>query len=443
MLYHEVSHAILTPTDKLNADYKTNVMEDERIETSLRDFYLGVDFRKQLYDIHGGHAPKATNSNSAYFNAVRFGLGTARVQAKVNQILKDYATINRTASYDKCCAYSRDIEQLYRMVSTDYADNPEEFQPKSNGAGQNGESQQSKQMDSFGQSGKDENNSKQQNGGTSEGKENSDGNESENGNPMMDDIDEGDPHHGSLSKEQMEKLVGNSMNERIKLSKSVAENLESFRKSAEMIIGNFNKKNKGGSGINAYSGVFNPRAVARNDYRYFERPMTTQGNNKFGTCHLNLIIDCSGSYYNNVDVTNGILMVLSDIERKNRNFSMDVGFINHNFRMCEKVSDRRMYASGGNRIPNNMKDILLDLQKPQTCNYNIILFDGDALSDDNTKNPQKKFGVFDMKQTTLITDPDNEYYMKTPFTSTKVVVTHDYTKELMNNVLHALTIAFG
>ena len=59
------------------------------------------------------------------------------------------------------------------------------------------------------------------------------------------------------------------------------------------------------------------------------------------------------------------------------------------------------------------------------------------------KNLNKVFSVFDMKQTTLITDPDNEQYMDPPFTSTKVVVTHNYTKELIDHIIRALTIAFG
>ena len=62
MLYHEVSHAILTPTnDQLDNCFQVNVMEDERIETVLRHYYHGVNFLQQLYDVHGGHAPQAVD----------------------------------------------------------------------------------------------------------------------------------------------------------------------------------------------------------------------------------------------------------------------------------------------------------------------------------------------------------------------------------------------
>jgi hypothetical protein len=103
-----------------------------------------------------------------------------------------------------------------------------------------------------------------------------------------------------------------------------------------------------------------------------------------------------------------------------------------------------MVADGGNDIPDNMKEILMKLQKPQTCNYNIILFDGDAICNRwGNYDGNKLFGVFDMKQTTLITDPENGQYMNPPFTSAKVVVTRNYTAELIDHIIHALTIAFG
>ena len=432
MMYHEVSHAILTPAESLQNSFAVNCMEDERIETVLRNYFHGVNFRKQLLDVHGGHIPKATDTQSAFFNAVRFGLGTSRVQKEVQRIISKYAPMNRTtARWERNIGagyYEDDIEDLYRLIQKDFKTNPEEFQPKD---GQGGEAQM---MDKMVQVQKD-----------------GDGEDSDKkGSSQKGDSDEAEKcqcdvlHESGLSEEQVKRMVGACLGKQSGLNEAQIAKLDEFQKTAEMIISNFNKKNKGGSGINAYSGVFNPRAIVRKDYRYFERAMTTQGNNKFGTCHLNLIIDCSGSFQNNVNITNGILAVLSEIERKNRNFSMDVAFINHEFKLCQTVSERKMTAWGGNSIPVDMKEILMKLQKPQTCNYNIVLFDGDACCNDMyDRDCKKAFGVFDMKQTTLITDPDNEEYMNPPFTSTKVVVTQEYTKELIDHIIHALTIAFA
>lgn len=426
MMYHEVSHAILTPAEAMANSFAINCMEDERIETVLKDYFLGVNFRKQLLDIHGGKIPRATDADSAFFNAVRFGLGTDKVKKEVRRIINKYASMTRAtkrwASPVGAGDYEDDVRRLYRLVQEEFKSNPEEFQPQeSSGKGN------PQEMD------------KLEKQGLSKNKLSGEGDKESESNILC-----GEEHESPLSSEQVKRMVGASLSKQANLDKEQAAKLDEFQKTIEMIIGNFNKKNKGGSGINAYSGVFNPRAVARKDYRYFERAMTTQGNNKFGTCHLNLIIDCSGSYHDNVDITNGILAVLSEIERKNRNFSMDVAFINHEFRLCQTVSERKMTASGGNSIPENMKEILAKLQKPQTCNYNIVLFDGDACCNDMyDRDCNKAFRVFDMKQTTLITDPDNEEYMNPPFTSTKVVVTQNYTKELIDHIIHALTIAFA
>lgn len=438
MLYHEVSHAILTPMDMTN-NFAVNCMEDERIETVLRNYYHGVDFRKQLFDVHGGKIPKATDTDSAFFNAVRFGLGTGTVQTEVNRIISDFAKLNRNSPrWDNRCAninsYERAIRDLYNLIEKEFKKYPEAFQPQ-NGA-DNGQPQEMDKM-----SGKNPNGNGEGQNQNSQGNGNKKNGESESETPQP---YKGVPHECELSEDEVKRMVGASLGTASNLDEAQVAKLTEFQKTVEMIIGNFNKKNKGGSGINAYSGVFNPRAVVRKDYRFFERAMTTQGNNKFGTCHLNLIIDSSGSFCDNVPLTNGILAVLSEIERKNRNFSMDVAFINHTFRLCESVRDRRMVANGGNDIPDDMKEILMKLQKPQTCNYNIVLFDGDAICNRwGNYDGNKLFGVFDMKQTTLITDPENEQYMNPPFTSSKVVVTQNYTEELIDHIIHALTIAFG
>ena len=436
MLYHEVAHAILTPAKDLNITFQVNVFEDERIESVLRNFFYGVNFRKQIYEIHGGHAPKTTDANGAFFNAVRFGLGTGKVQTEINRMLKKYASINRTTDrfYSNPCAYEyeEDINNLYNLIRREWKSNPDAFnEPKS---GKQGEGQM-KDMDSV--------SSKEKSGATRTA-EDKKGEKGKNDDFSEDTFGRGDPHHLAIDEENIKKMVSEGLKKNAGLNEEQTNKLADFQKCAEMIISNFNKKNSGGCGINAYSGVFNPRAVARKDYRYFERAMTTQGNNKFGTCHLNLIIDCSGSFYHNVPLTNGILNVMSEIERKNRNFSMDVAFINEDFRICKSVRERTMSAHGGNRVPDNMKEILMSLQKPQTCNYNIVLFDGDAVCDNDYRADRcKLFSAFDMKQTTLITDIANKPYMNPSFTSTKVIITKDYTKELIDHILRALTIAFG
>ena len=419
MLYHEVSHAILTPPTLRVTDI-VNVFEDERIETLLRNYYTDVDFRQQLLDLVGGNPPEATNAMTAFYNAVRFGISNADIQKRINEIIEKYSYIDRTTGEIPVSNYFYEINRLYELIAKQYDESPEEFQPKTgscSGAIVNNDIKGSPK--------------------------NENGEDNENGaNEAESEFLKGRPAHKENLTPQK---IASTLNKNIDLSHIQIEELEKFQKAVEMIINNFNKKNNSGSGINAYSGVYNPRAVARQDYRYFDKPITTNGNNKYGTCHLNLIIDCSGSFIYNQPLTNGILTTLSEIERKNKNFSLDVSFINTKFRTCKTVRERCFVARGGNRIPDNMRQILLGQQKPQTCNYNIILFDGDAMSDEWTEyyDRIKKFKAFDMKQTTLITDRQNEKYIKKNFTATKVIYTNKYTDELIKNILNALTIAFN
>jgi len=446
MLYHEVSHAIMTPTC-LYPDKYVNIMEDERIETVLRNYYHDVDFRKQLYDCYGGMPPKATNVTEAFFNAVRFGLGPAAIQKEINSILNEYGPIMRnTSRYGKSPSvreYEVAIDNLLDMVKEYFRKDPEEFQPKS-GSSSSEVKDSENTLKNQGEQDNEAQDSEAQDGEAQP--QNASEGETQEGGKEVETIT---PAHGrpnpKLNDKELKAAIEANLTRDFGLNEKQRNELEAFRRSAEIIISNFNKKNAGGNGMNTYSGVFNPRNVVRNDYRYFERTASTNGNNKFGTCHLNLFIDCSGSFWESQNIMNGILAVLTDIEKKNRNFKLDVYFINTKVKKCENVNERQFVATGGNDIPNDMPDILRKAQKQQTCNYNIVLFDGDALSDcwENKAGKKKRFKSFDIKQTTLITDPDNEDYIDGGFTTAKVVVTKRYTSELIKNILNCLTIAFN
>jgi hypothetical protein len=438
MLYHEVSHAILTPTE-LSIDKPINVFEDERIETMLNNYYMDVNFRQQIIEINGG-IHEAKDAWTAYYNAVRYGISTPRIQMMINSMLHQYDDLSRVSNYYRCIDYSRSIHRLYNEIANEFADYPEAFSPNSANS-TDGSQDKEEQSNNSGNEMRDTQDVRTE---TDTGSEEDRGDDEEK-EKEGEEEETARPSDLTLPPDKVKDLAKTVLNKKAALNPGERQKLDTFQKAAETIIGNFNKKNSGGSGINAYSGVFNPRAVARNDYRYFERAMSTQGNNKFGTCHLNLFIDCSGSYYYNQNITNGILASLSEIERKNKNFSLDVYFINDHFRKCKSVDDRVFTADGGNRIPYDIKKIMVNAQKPQTVNYNIVLFDGDAFSNqgDSMSAKRQLFKAFDAKQTTLITNSENCVYINDKFTATKVIVTDNYAAELAQHILNAFTIAFG
>ena len=425
MMYHEVSHAILTP-EKMDFRKEQkdaiNIFEDERIETLLRNYYHGVNFRKQVYDLNGGiHKP--TNATGAFYNAVRFGIAPKDILDDVNRIIKRNAKITRNSDYYDTHSYIYDIWDLYKRVAREWERNPEQFSPESasGSAGENKFMEAIQMMEAS----------------------ETDDSETSEANVIIKDA----MHDITKDIQQIKDLLSAGLDIKSRLNQGQIQDLRDLEKTAETIINNFNKKNTGGSGISTYSGVFNPRAVARGDYRYFERSSSIQGNNKFGTCHLNLFIDCSGSFYGSEALINGVLEALSAIERKNRNFTMDVVFCGMGTYVCKNKHERRIHCDGGNELYDDMKQVFLSLQKQNTCNYNIVLFDGDAFSDyrgtDKNAHCSRIFGAFDFKQTTLITDDDNVRYMGAGFTNAKVVVTNHYTEELIKHITKALSIAFS
>lgn len=436
MLYHEVSHAILTNCDQLDATPINNIFEDERIETVLDGYYMNTNFKQQLYDLYDGQIPTPTNAQSAFFNVVRFRSGPEEFVQQVQPLIDKYAHLTRTAQEDDWWGwynYANQIRALYDKVSKAYKKDPSDFTPPTKPKGQKGKKSEGKPFDKIQV--------------TEEGQEgDNDGEGQENTNENAERPENADPAKLDKQKKLVQRAIGatEKPSDRVPLEPQQVDKVNDFAKTAEMIINNFNKKNSGGSGINAYSGVFNPRSVTRPDYRFFDRAMATQGNNKFGTCHLNLFIDCSGSMYNNQGIVNAALMALTDIEKRNRNFTMDVVFIGEDYTLCSSVRERYFIADGSNDLPRDLRQKILALQKQNTCNYNIVLFDGDCMCMGGSNEEKKvKFNAFDYKQTTVITDPDNQRYAPDGFKSAKLVVTHNYTEELLRHITKALMVAFG
>ena len=427
MLYHEVSHAILTPTNLDNSN-AVNIFEDERIETLLNNYYHNVDFKQQVRDLAaGGGAP--TTPDQVFYHAVRLREAPEDINKEIDSLINKYSNMNRNSNYHKSMRYRSDVYDLYNKIAKDYMANPDRY-PMSNQGEGTGKKDKSQQNSS--------NSSPQNQKGKNDG-------DNQQLAPQ-----EGNSMQMEMSEEMREKIKETFESALSPIPEDMEEGqrqqLEEFKRKAETIISNFNKKNSGGNGINSYSGVFNPRAVVRQDYRYFERSMSVQGNNKFGTCNLNLVIDCSGSFWNSEKIMNGILYTLSEIERKNHNFSMNVVFINTAVKKCEKVKDRVFSAHGGNTIPKDMKNIMDGMQKHNSCNYNIVCFDGDAFTDDyrgDIQSQVKRFRAFDRNQTTLITNEENVRYLGDGFNSARVVVTNEYTDKLIEHITKALMIAFG
>lgn len=419
MLYHEVSHSILTPNRMKMTDWM-NIFEDERIETILGDYFLDVDFKKQILHINGFKSldevpDPAPSAMAKFYSVVRFGIGEKEFVDEVDRIIKDYSKLNASTELWQTHYYVDAVKNLYRAITGEEppteniitASVPFDIEGEEGEDGEKGEH-------TLMPSDTDKENEEEEAGDNAKGK----------------------PCHGRanpLNQKEIEKLIKSTFINNQYVDTKLTDELS-------MILENFSKKNNSGSALAGYSGTFNARAVVRDDYKYFERKASINGSNKFGTFHLNLFIDESGSFYRSETTMNTLLRSLTDIERKNPNFTLDVVFCGVGERLVQDKRHRIFKAEGGNRLDKKTYEIYRKLQKPNTYNYTIACFDGDACSDGGRND--HGFGAFDHNNCVIISDYDNERYIRNDVHSARVIYTRNYTNELIKNVTDALEKAF-
>ena len=418
MLYHELSHVILTPKfESYIFDYSWtpsfeifNIFEDERIETLLRNYYLDVNFKKQIFYICGKPSENPSSAEEAFFNIVRFRQNLYGLADEVQKIINKYSNINSSYRDDY---YDGDGWHKYR-VAVDYLKNIKKLYDE---VLKHFESDSSA-TPSF--------NSDIKNG--SEGDSNGEEMEvsAEALNKLLDSISKSNADDKTVNE-----AIEATFNDRI--DKKVYETLKAT-------IMQFNHKNNSGNGINAYSGILNPRNVGREDYKYFDKKTGVNGNNKFGSLHLNLMLDDSGSYSNNCPPTNKIIQALIEIEKEYKNFTFDVYFVADNYRKAKTNKEKYISADGGNSLRHTLFDLVRKAQKPNTFNYNIVMFDGVACAD---SCEVKNFAAFNRKNLTIISDNDN----KTGITkycpeANKIFINSKYPEKISEEVIKALNKAF-
>ena len=416
MLYHEVSHSILTPNRMKMTDWM-NIFEDERIETILGDYFLDVDFKKQVLHINGfkslDEVPNpAPTAMAKFYSVVRFGIGEKKFVDEVDRIIKDYAKFNSSTDLWQAYRYIDEVKALYRAITGEEPPNDNIITA-------------SVPFDADGEEDTEGENTITPSDADEEAEEEKSG-----------DGTEEKPCHGRknpLKEKEIEKLIKSTFINNKYIDTKLTDELS-------MILENFSKKNNSGSALAGYSGTFNTRAVVREDYKYFERKASINGSNKFGTFHLNLFIDESGSFYRSETAMNTLLRSLTDIERKNPNFTLDVVFCGISERLVQDKRHRIFKADGGNRLDKKTYELYRKLQKPNTYNYTIACFDGDACSDGGRSD--HGFGAFDHNNCVIISDYDNERYIRNDVHSARVIYTRDYTNELIKNVVDALEKAF-
>lgn len=405
MVYHEVSHALLTPAALEMTDI-VNVFEDERIENLLAGYYHNVDFKKNIRLINNWDGIcEPTNDFEKFYHTVRFRDGEPAHLKMVDDLIEKFAFMrgNEDPSYIKY--YTEEIERLYIAIT---GKTPPEDGGRENGKGNGEEKKDGKPISDK------TNKDKKPRGVCSDSEIN--------------------PDFKKFGKDFMDNFLEDFLNYRM----AKAEFDSSIMNSINILFENFKKRTGGGAAIQSYSGIINPRNIVRDDYKYFDRMAQNVGTNKFGSLHLNLFLDVSGSYQPNEAITNKIIIALEELEKKNKFFSFDVIACGVSEKKLSR-KNRYIHPVGGNDLDEKIYQIFKDSQFPNTYNYNIVLFDGDAFSD--APKPRNTFSAFNVANCTIISDFDNRPFISGNVSAARVIYTRDYANELLKNILSALQLA--
>lgn len=457
VLYHEISHAILTPT--MEMEYFLNVFEDERIETLLKGYYMNTDFNGLLNAISPYNGEPLTSPEQAFFVLCRHRIGRKPLIKAVEKVIRNYAFISAsTADKWKIYDYIWDVRRIWEKVCEDFRRNPADYSSLNFEDDKNCKNFDEDRISDI-QAFSDE----EAKGITTQDKENIDVSKETKGEKKVSENADGARAKAEANKEKSENN-GESANgtetekEQNKNAKDgEKEETEENGKSGlgdriftnafggyidnslteklYNIINIFNKKNSSGNGTIGHSGILNPRYCGNEDYRFFERKLEARGNNRFGSLHLNLFIDTSGSFKPNKETVNKLIIALTTIERKNKNFTLDIVHCEVGEELKDK-NHRLIDPCGGNRVDENFGKIFRSLQKGNTYNYNIILFDGWCSPDND-----RVFCSVDTCNTTIISDRENHPIFDNMKTA-KVIYTKNYAEELYENVFVALQRAF-
>ena len=408
LLYHETSHAVLTPKDlaQIANDYCLdfnilNIFEDERIETILKDFYLNVNFKLFIRQInhYKGETPKS--ALEMFYQIVRYRVGPTKFTDKVQEIIYNYQQFE---NYWEKAYYISEIKQLYKDISDLFSTSDVSSETSSDSS--------SKTVDVQ----------------TNVDRKSTDNSDEDNKESVMTDIPQGNECDSfKIDNKQVIKRIQSLVNKYVDsdIDDKVTQILQNFKSTTR----------SNSSAINAYSGVFNPRSVIRDDYKYFVQQNRLGHVKQFSKLHLNLFIDCSGSFHKSDDTINCLLHSLIKFEKSNRDFSFDLISCGMG-QVIKAKSDRIQCSTGGNNLDKNIYQQFIQQQFKDSQNINIVCFDGDAYSDsyyvhDNT------FKAFDTNNTIIISDYDNAKWLRKLKTA-KVILTYTYTSELISNVLTSL-----
>ena len=395
-MYHELSHALLSPQPiKLIIDKDIyNIFEDERIEVLLNNYYLNVDFKKTLYDNHSNFIPY--DDLTLFYCYVRLRGGGEEIDNEINSLISKWKHLKYDNKEQDLTEYQRDIDKLYKKI-------------------------------------------------IKERKNNRDIESQEFNNQLNSNLT---PLPASLTSSEINEML-TFIHEKESLYKD-----SDFRKRAEVIISSKRLTNSINSEAKpTHMGKLNVKKINRpnDDYKWFFKK--GEGDlNKYSGIKLNLFIDQSGSYLKNEQATNSILKELTCIEQKYKDFKFTLTTIDTDIATKSKHS-RYIDCKGGNCLSDKLLFTFNNLQKGNDLIMNLVLLNGDIATDTYVNGNVKikpfselqyqNLKAFNKRNVVVISDNSNKEKLDLYCPKCKKIYTKNYLEEFRKNILISLKILIG
>ena len=410
LLYHEISHALLTPRGLLstaNGDliykccsrYKNsadkaayirdhvhdiiNIFEDERIETTCHNYYMNVDFKRLLVLLNGD--PKNFMNRDPigkFFTLVRYRIGPKDLLDTVSSIIKQF--YGETYMMQNCETYAKSIIKLFASML------PSDFQYQHNHNEQDNDAMQDAQ----------------DNGSVQDDQNDATENQTSPA-PLTDDqVD-------AIARAIEEKLTACQITiEKSKIKevfKKLSTNGEAaaIRAQFERVVQTaLNKHKAQSSGSLGYSGRIDPRSAANKDYRWFAKKSQGSSVKRFSKIRFNLFCDDSGSFYGSKLKMNAVILALKELAATNHDIQVKVIHCGSGITVPDQESPW-LTCRGSSFFDGSLPTIYKEAQRPDATNINMVVFDGEFCTRmDITKD--KAFGTFNHPNCIIVSDTDNE-----------------------------------
>lgn len=436
LLYHEVSHAFLTPLELPDTIYRwglldeqaiINIFEDERIETICKNYYYDVNFKQFVKKLnHFDGSTPVTDAMDYFYRIVRFDAEDANFVNEKNAIILKFKNLNRESNFSSSKDYHDEIIAFYQRVA---------FKFKLITANQNSNSENEEENNE--ENNKEENNEEE----NANNKVVSDTSNEENNEQISSIMTEGKNEEADNFSESIENAIRD-----FNTSMNSLHDEEMKQKLEEIILRKKTFKKQNGSAINGYSGVFDARSVARDDYKYFVKKNRLGNVKKFSKIKMNLFIDCSGSFCNSKDVVNKMLFNLSLLEKQDKDFSFDLVKMTTTDILTKK-NERQIKCSGCNDIKKSIFTTYNKVNSNDANNINIVLFDGYAFSDVSSSTIRRQhmenFKAFNHNDCIIISDVSNKQAIEKYAKNAKSVFIDDkYADVLIKTILTMLRQSF-